>query len=243
MKAIVLAAGMGQRLGAGLPKALYTFEGHRLIDYILKSLELLNIEEIIVVGGYHFPLLQEHLKSQTQKVRLLENRDFSKGSIVTLSVARPFVTGEFFLFNSDHLYPVDLLKLALKNASGIMAICDEKRLLGDDDMKVQWDHLFRLQAISKKLPTYQGGYIGLTYCSAEASPIYWKAFDKLLVESHGNAVVEEILRALINTDTPPSVKLIDPFQWIEIDTPEDAELGKEKIRSGKVNLTSPFSNS
>jgi bifunctional UDP-N-acetylglucosamine pyrophosphorylase/glucosamine-1-phosphate N-acetyltransferase len=66
---IVLAAGMGKRLGGEVPKALAKTRERALVDHVLGALEQLNPEKTIVVTGYKRDLLESHLSSSPEAAR------------------------------------------------------------------------------------------------------------------------------------------------------------------------------
>ncbi|HPB17169.1 MAG TPA: NTP transferase domain-containing protein, partial [Clostridia bacterium] len=62
MKAVVLAAGKGKRIGSekeGTPKAMRIVNGRPMIDYVVK--ELAFVDEIILVVGYKKEQVYDHL--------------------------------------------------------------------------------------------------------------------------------------------------------------------------------------
>lgn len=62
MKAVVLAAGKGRRIGSekeGTPKAMRIVNGRPMIEYVVKELSF--VEEIILVVGYKKEQIYEHL--------------------------------------------------------------------------------------------------------------------------------------------------------------------------------------
>ncbi len=52
ISAIVLAGGRGERMKSELPKVLHTLNGQPLIEHVIKSLTLANVNEIVVIVGY-----------------------------------------------------------------------------------------------------------------------------------------------------------------------------------------------
>lgn len=66
MQAIILAAGMGKRLGELTKentKCMIRINGTCLIDRLLNQLDSLNLERIILVIGYQGKKLIEHIQS------------------------------------------------------------------------------------------------------------------------------------------------------------------------------------
>ena len=228
MKAVILAAGKGERLlplTIDRPKALVGLRGIPLIDTTLDFLAHHAISEIIVVGGAFFPQLQNHLKNKSVSmglpIRLIENRNYEKGNILSLQVAAPYLTEEFLLMNADHIYPNRLFPAILKSVNGITAICDFNRTLSHDDMKVDLDPEKRIRKISKTLAHFDGGYIGMTWCGYEQLDTYLKALQTTLNQKGETAVVEDILQTLADQKNPVRIFDASLYPWFEIDTPEE----------------------
>lgn len=113
-RAIIMAAGLGKRLQPitlTTPKPLVKINGVRLIDTVIKALNVNGIKEIYVVVGY----LKEQFKSLEQDypgLVLLENPYYSEcNNISSLYVAREHIDntiildGDQFIYNSDILNP------------------------------------------------------------------------------------------------------------------------------------------
>ena len=68
MKAIILSAGQGSRLGHlvdGRPKCLIDFNGRTLLDRQLDTLEANGVHEAVVVTGFHDELVNEAIARRT----------------------------------------------------------------------------------------------------------------------------------------------------------------------------------
>lgn len=113
-RAIIMAAGLGKRLQPitlTTPKPLVKVNGVRLIDTVIKALNVNGIKEIYVVVGY----LKEQFKFLEQDypgLVLLENPYYSEcNNISSLYVAREHIDntiildGDQFIYNSDILNP------------------------------------------------------------------------------------------------------------------------------------------
>lgn len=69
MQAIILAAGMGKRLGdltKDNTKCMIKVNGTYLIDRLLSQLDSLNLERIILVIGYQGEKLRTHIEKQSR---------------------------------------------------------------------------------------------------------------------------------------------------------------------------------
>ena len=67
MKAIILSAGQGSRLGHMVddrPKCLIDFNGRSLLDRQLDTLEACGVHEAVVVTGFHDELVEQAIAAQ-----------------------------------------------------------------------------------------------------------------------------------------------------------------------------------
>jgi len=224
MKAVLLAAGRGSRLGgltAVLPKALVPVRGDPLIHYMLRLCETVGFEETIVVGGFEPYKLEAYLSRREKPCRFVINREFRLGNLLTLCAARPYLEGDFLIANIDHIYPPALFQKFLKAAGPVVCAADFDRRLGSDDMKIRIDGKGRIKAIGKRLPVFDGGYIGMTQVRREVGILYVRAIDATLSRKGTGAVVEDVLDTLIQWGELPTLSDLSGFGWWEIDTPEE----------------------
>jgi choline kinase len=223
---VLLAAGMGTRLGelgSGLPKALFDAGGHKLIDRAVAFAGRLGAAERIVVGGFRFDLVSQHLAAAPPAdLRVVENANYRAGNLFTLEVALPRVTGAFLLMNIDHVYPPAVAQRILEQAGEhITAFVDFDRTLTDDDMKVGLDERRCIARISKKLPEWDCGYVGMTYVPASRLARYREAVAEVRATVGDAANVEQVLQLLADHGDPVAIGDISGIGWHELDTPED----------------------
>lgn len=233
MKALILAAGMGTRMGSltsDRPKALINVAGTYLIDRTLSFVAHSKISEIGVVGGYHFDFLSQHLKGKN--IRLFTNQHYKEGNILSLTAALDFIDDDLLILNVDHIYPKKLLDYVLKNCRGICAMCDFDRVLVGDDMKVKLSSTGKLQKISKQLTDFDGGYIGMTYCAKEMTGRYRNAIEDTSKIYGKGSCVEFVLGHLAANDTEINVCDTSGYRWFEIDTQQDLKNAEQKLMKG-----------
>ncbi len=237
MRAIVLAAGTGSRLGEitkARTKGMVPVKGKKLIDYLLEFFEKDFFDEIIVVGGFCYEDLRDHIGTLNYKnVRVIENKEYLKGNIFTLVTAlNEFKDDSFLITNVDHIYPPVMFKKMKESMSGITAMCDFDRSLGADDMKVKLgDDSLRIESISKQLETFDCGYIGMTYVDKKCENFYRASVAKTIEKVGEKAVVENVLQFMADDRlSAPKICDLSGFGWYEVDTEEDllrAEKGLE----------------
>ena len=173
----------------------------------------------------------QYLQGRDPRIHLLENKEYQLGSILTLKTALPYLDEEFFLFNADHIYPKRILPKLLAERKKITAVCDFDRPLVSDDMKIKKTPEGYLTDISKKLTSYDGGYIGITYCEKETLSFYKKTVEDVSKKTEGQGVVEEVLATLIQNGNPPRTCDASGLGWLEIDTLEDLAHAEKEIKN------------
>jgi len=78
MNAMILAAGLGSRLGtltSSTPKPLLPIKGQPLLDFLIKKLFKLKIDKIVINICYKADLIEDYLKTQSYYENLIISRE------------------------------------------------------------------------------------------------------------------------------------------------------------------------
>lgn len=78
MAAVIIAAGEGRRAGGYKP--LWDLHGRKVIDRVIDAASGI-CDEIRIVGGAYFDLLEGHLRESRRDITLLQNRDWKEGGM------------------------------------------------------------------------------------------------------------------------------------------------------------------
>lgn len=242
MKAIILAAGEGSRLGKvyeGQPKCLINIEDNTLLEIQLNTLHACGIDDISIVRGY------EGKQIDVPGLNYYDNPDYADTNILhSLFCARKELTGDTIILYADILYEEQVLKRLLETshdiAVGVMvnwkeAIRQRNKIALEELEMVYFDSENRIQEIGKRRCEEfetQGQFIGMIKCSHRGIKILKRNYDwvKDLFSGRpfGQADVfkKAWLTDLLNEMTELGVPLhcvIIERGWMEIDTPEDYE--------------------
>lgn len=123
MQAILLAAGMGKRLGEltkDRTKCMVEVNGEKLIDRTIKILSSLDITRLIIVIGFEGQRLKEYVKEKYNNVidiDFIENPIYYKtNNIYSLALAKDeMCKDDTILLESDLIYNQDMVQLLLSS--------------------------------------------------------------------------------------------------------------------------------
>lgn len=232
MQLVILAAGMGTRLGKpDHPKSLVTIkDDDSYLSLQFRSFRTFPFSKIILVGGYGFDHLKEFVDGQgLSNTVLLNNTDFQKGNLYSILTAKSELTEDFFIFNADHYYPIETYQKIMATKGDLLtAFCDRDRKLTDDDMKLQSKDGYLIE-MKKTLSTFDCGYVGVTYVPSREHGNYWNACDAVSQELGDKANVEAVLNQMAANGQKIQIADISGSWWTEIDTPEDLIKAREII--------------
>lgn len=241
MKAIILAAGIGKRLGEisdNKPKCLLEFDGVSLLHRHLRILENLPVEELVIVSGYREAELLAELESYTGKLRIktVFNPDFESGSTVSLRSAHHTLESgqDIILMDADVLYHPDILERLVTSEHENCFLLDRDFEAGEEPVKICVRNNQMIE-FRKVLETqlkfdFQGESVGFFKFNAEVAHALADRCLYYIEHGRANEPYEEILRDLL-LENPQifNYEDISGLAWIEIDFPEDVEKASDDI--------------
>ncbi len=130
IKAIILAAGRGTRMGiygTDKPKGLLEISGKTLIQHQVDALRQAGISNIVIVTGYKQELINI---SGTKKIH---NPDFATTNMIeSLMCARSELDGEVIIAYADIVYRVSLIEQIIECKGGDIVVAV------DDNWRCYW---------------------------------------------------------------------------------------------------------
>jgi choline kinase len=235
MKAIILSAGQGSRLGHlvdGRPKCLIDFNGRTLLDRQLDTLEANGVREAVVVTGFHDELVDAAIAARSggPKVRTVFNPFYKVADNTgSLFMAREELSGDCLVWNGDTLVSNALMRRVVENdRSGICVTVDRKdEGYDDDDMKVV-EEGGRLKAIGKRISEgVNAESIGLLAFRAGGAENFREAIEAAMRTPEGTTIW--YLRVINHIAQSSDVWTLDirGEEWGEVDFPADVEAARE----------------
>src|SRR5881628_618201 len=235
MKAIILSAGQGSRLGHMVddrPKCLIDFNGRSLLDRQLETLEANGVHEAVVVTGFHDELVERAIAARTAgpRVRTVFNPFYKVADNTgSLFMARAELTGDCLVWNGDTLVSRELMRRVVANdRAGICVTIDRKDSYDEDDMKVVEED-GQLKAIGKRLPlgTVNAESIGLLAFRSGGAEQFREAIEHAMRTPEGTTIW--YLRVIHHIAQKAEVWTLEiqGEEWGEVDFPPDVENARE----------------
>lgn len=242
MKAIILAAGRGSRLGKiydGKPKCLVSIEDNTLLEIQINTLHACGIDDISIVRGY------KGEKINIPGLKYYDNPDYASTNMMhSLFCAREEMTADVLILYADILYEEQVVKRLVESghdiAVGVMvnwkeAVQQRSKVALEELEMVYFDSENRIREIGKGLTEEyetQGQFIGMVKYSHRGIEILKKNYDRIKKHYSGKPfgradVFEKVWQTDIFQEmTELGVSLhcvIIERGWMEIDTIEDYE--------------------
>ncbi len=247
MHAIILAAGVGQRLFGDSrsqpPKCLIEFDGKTLLKRHFEVLQELGIEKLTLIVGYRKDLIVEEATACAPDgfLEVIENPMYRGGSLISMWYAREtYRRGEDVLFmDADTLYDQEVLQRLVKSKSATAFVYDEDLDEGDDPVRIclRDDEVVDFGKRIVGQFDAMGEWPGFMKVSAETGPLLAAALENYIEGGQLTATYEEAIRDVIVGERTSVFEIVDisDLNWIEIDFPEDLERAREVILPKLLN--------
>jgi choline kinase len=158
LKTVILAAGMGTRLGSLIPKPLSALENEKVIlDYQLQSLiEIVGVNNIFVVVGYKKELIMERYP---QLIYVYNNKYIHTNTSKSLLMALEKIDDDVIWLNGDVFFDKEVIELLI-NSNNSCCLVDNKSC-GQEEIKYNCHEDGYIKNISKEVPDGIGEALGI----------------------------------------------------------------------------------
>lgn len=250
MHAVILAAGVGDRLGVvsgGRPKCLLEMNGRTLLARHVDVLHSLGISAISVVTGFQREQVESELSrlNGSAGIGTVFNPDYRRGSMLSLWSARALLDAgrPILLMDADVLYHPDVLGALVASRHGNCLLIDREFEAGEEPVKV-CINAGRIIEFRKWLAPdikcdLQGESVGFFRFDHAMAAMLRKRADEYIKRGRSQEPYEEAIRDLL-LECPGQFGYEDVtgLPWIEIDFPADLARAREEVLArlpGKVN--------
>ena len=222
IKALIVAAGRGRRLGnitSKTPKPLVKVNGEPLIKRSIEILTGFGINDITVVVGYKKEFVKQALPKH---IKYVSNPEFEcTNNLMSMYYGAKNITGSNFLYlHSDIWYDPRIIEQTLKQTNNITFMVDEKTCQ-EEEMKLKIKNNLVIEA-DKNIPPSEsiGEWLGIAKFSIEGGINYINEVNSVASpknNSYDCSVVKNLYAKGININWSG----IGEYPWIEIDFIED----------------------
>ena len=251
MQAVILAAGMGKRLGEYTKdntKCMVKVNGTRLIDRVLNQLSNLHLKRVVIVVGYKGKELKEAIGNRFEgkiKIEFIDNPIYEKtNNIYSLWLAKEKLEeDDTLLLESDLIFEDSILDVILQNPYPNLALVAKYESWMDGTVVRLDDENNIIHFIPKKAFKYSDvdlyyKTVNIYKFSREFSRQKYVPFLDAYSKAVGNnEYYEQVLRIITFLDKSEIKALpIGPRKWYEIDDVQDLDIASTLFLDDKKRL-------
>ena len=250
MQAIILAAGMGKRLGEltkANTKCMVKVNGVTLIERVLRQLDLLDLNRIVLVIGYEGQKVRDYVSTLeiNTKIEYVENKVYDKtNNIYSLALAKQQLQeDDTLLLESDLIFDSKMLDLILNNEYPNLALVAKYETWMDGTMVCIDDENDIVNFVTKDAFQYDSieNYyktVNIYKFSKQFSISKYVPFLDAYIKAVGNnEYYENVLRIISFLNTKELKALpITAEKWYEIDDKQDLDIAEAIFAEGNDKL-------
>lgn len=259
MKAIVIGAGRGSRLGHEtdhIPKTLVEVVGRPMLDHVLDALAAGGFarKDVVFVCGYAEAVVRERYPD----LSYVRNVDWEHNNILaSLLCAREHLQGGFVSTYADIVYEPFVVEKLVRAKEDIVLGCDtewRRRYVGrsqhpETDAEKLTAEGRRVTSLSRRIASEaaNGEFIGVMKLSEAGARELCEAFDRAKAQYAGQefregrsferAYLIDLLAQMLEAGTP-MFRENTPGGYMEIDTLEDLKLSAQWWQAWKQSSKS-----
>ena len=250
MQAIILAAGMGKRLGEltkGNTKCMIEVGGETLISRLLRQLDRQHLSRIVMVIGYKAQELRDYLATlpTATPIEFIENTIYDKtNNIYSLYMAKDYLCAEdTLLFESDIIMEDAVINKLLNHPYPNLALVDKFESWMDGTV-VTLDSENRIlrfipnsQFRYEEIPQYYKTVNIYKFSRDFSTNMYVPFLEAYCTALGRNEYYEQVLRVITMLDNSGMRALpLSGEQWYEIDDIQDLDIAESIFTDHQYDL-------
>jgi choline kinase len=178
VRAAILAAGRGVRMGGETPKTLLPLDGKGpMLQYIIEGLKKAPVDDLLVITGHRADEVEAKTTELwgSENVTFMRNSRFASwGNFHSVRIALDASPGfDLLVVNCDIVVHPDVYSRVIETKGDLVLAVQRRRHLDREDMRVQLDGE-KVKAVSKELERFagHGEYAGVSLLRGPAPRIY-----------------------------------------------------------------------
>jgi len=234
--AIILAAGVGRRLGNDAPKVTLAFGGRSLLERHIAALEAAGVTDIAVTVGHRADLIRDELAriGAAGRVALIDNPRYREGSIVSLWAqrARLAAGATVLLMDGDVLCDTRMIARLVAAPPGNVLLFDRQIEPGDEPVKIclRGDVIVDFAKLPERAHDRHGESVGFFRFSADMAAALGERVAAYVEEGRGASEYEAAIRDLILAHPDRfGYEDISDLPWTEIDFDFDVVRARQEV--------------
>ena len=255
MQALMLAAGMGKRLGKytkGNTKCMLSVQDKTLIERAIEALLDAGVKKFIIVVGYKGDNLKKYLLEECQnpkvkemKLEFIENDIYDKtNNIYSLYLAKDkLMEDDTIMLESDLIYDYDLIKRLVDNPEpNLVSVAKYKEWMDGTVIKIDENNNikefvekkdFKINEIDEYYKTVNIYKFSLEFARREFVP-----FLNAYIKAYGENEYYELVLKIIAHLSRSQLKALDvsDVTWYEIDDAQDFDIANCLFSTGLEKL-------
>lgn len=223
MKAIILAAGIGSRLGNPRPKPLTRLSnGELIMERQVKYLkQVVSLDDILVVIGFKKDLIMEEFPDLTYVFNNVYDRTNTSKSL--LRALRKVRTHDVIWLNGDVVFDVQVLNRIIESPASAMAV--NTASVGEEEVKYTVGADGAINQVSKIVENALGESVGINKIIAADIPL----FIEMLETCADDDYFERGLEFAIGRGLKMYPVDVSDILCIEVDFTEDLEQANREL--------------
>lgn len=250
MQSIILAAGLGSRLGEltkECTKCMVKINGITLIERMLRQLDRYGMDRIIIVTGYKGDILKDYVQNLriNTPVVFVDNSDYRHtNNIYSLWLTREFLEEmDSLVLESDMIFEDRVIEkmLAIDNGCGTF-VARPRPWMDGSIVKLDKDnnivYFVDDEEVKRIDPSYYHKIVSIyKFKKRYVSEKYMTYLNEYVKKNKYNNLYESLLKVIdLDVEKKIPAEILDEEQWYEINDIQDMDIAESMFADGNEKV-------
>ena len=250
MQSIILAAGLGSRLGEltkECTKCMVKINGITLIERMLRQLDRYGMDRIIIVTGYKGDILKDYVQNLriNTPVVFVDNSDYRHtNNIYSLWLTREFLEEmDSLVLESDMIFEDRVIEkmLAVDNGCGTF-VAKPRPWMDGSIVKLDKDnnivYFVDDEEVKRIDPSYYHKIVSIYKLKKRyVSEKYMTYLNEYVKKNKDNNLYESLLKVIdLDVEKKIPAEILDEEQWYEINDIQDMDIAESMFADGNEKV-------